>query len=372
MKWCQSCVLPDSRPNLVINDDGICNACKSSGKRKEIDWAERRASLDKLVAQAKERACTYDCVIPVSGGKDSTWQVVQALELGLKPLCVTWRPIARTELGQRNLENLISLGVDHIDFSINPAVEGRFMLEAFKRFGAIGIPMHLAIFNIPLNVAARYEIPLVLWGENSAAEYGGTQNEADNYRLDGNWIRKFGVSHGTAAEDWVSENLSLKDLSPYRGPDPDVLEKQGVDVIFLGHFIPWDVETSVKVARAHGFQEDTRPRTGTYKYADLDDDFISLHHWMKWYKFGFTRSFDNLSLEIRRGRLQREEAIEFIRKEGASIPEEDIAQFCHLVHISKDDFFAIAEKFRNTEIWQQDSSDRWSIPNFLIPGWSWV
>lgn len=371
MKWCQSCVLPDTRPNLMIGDNGICNACKSSDQRVEIDWVARRASLERIVSRAKERASTYECVIPVSGGKDSTWQVVQALELGLNPLCVTWRPIARTTLGQQNLDNLISLGVDHIDFSINPDVERRFMLEAFRRFGAVGIPMHLAIFNIPLNVAVRYEIPLVIWGENSAAEYGGTQDEADNFRLDGNWVQKFGVSHGTTAEEWAGETLSLKDLTPYRGPDPDMLEKLGVDAIFLGHFIPWDVETSVQVAREHGFKENARARTGTYKYADLDDDFISLHHWMKWYKFGFTRSFDNLSLEIRRGRIQRDEALAILETEGAPLPDNDINLFCDVVDISRDTFFEIAEKFRNTEIWRRDSNDCWVIPEFLIPDWNW-
>jgi hypothetical protein len=126
--------------------------------------------------RAPASACGYDCVIPVSGGKDSTWQVVKCLEYGLNPLAVTWKTPARTEVGAQNLANLVALGVDHIDYQINPKVERRFMLKALERFGSTAVPMHMALFSIPLTVAVRFEIPLVVWGENSALEYGGATN----------------------------------------------------------------------------------------------------------------------------------------------------------------------------------------------------
>lgn len=372
MRWCQSCVLPDTRPSLVIGGDGVCNACAASRIRAGIDWNARRRALEEIAESAKARSKGHDCLIPVSGGKDSTWQVVQALELGLRPLCVTWRPPARTPLGRRNLDNLISLGVDHIDYSINPDVERRFTLAAFERFGATGVPMHMAIFNIPLTVAVRFEIPLILWGENSAAEYGGTEDEARGHRLDNDWLRKFGVTHGTAAKDWIGDGLSAKDLAPYIGPDPDALESQGIDAIFLGHFLPWDVETSLEVAKAHGFEAADRPRTGYYNYADIDDDFISIHHWMKWYKFGFTRVFDNLALEIRRGRMSRGRAIDIIGETGDDTPLADIEKFCGFAGITQDRFFEIAARFRNRDVWTRDAESRWFIPDFLIPDWSWT
>lgn len=372
MRWCRNCVLPDTRPGLVIEADDICQACKQSGRRSVIDWEQRRRTLDQIVAQARGRSKGYDCVIPVSGGKDSTWQVVRALELGLKPLCVTWRPPARTTLGQRNLDNLISLGVDHIDYTINPDVERRFLFSAFQRFGATGIPMHMAIFSIPLTIAVRFEIPLVLWGENSAAEYGGTEEEAGNYQLDGRWLKKFGVTHGTTADNWVGDELSAADLVPYRGPDPDTLQTRGIHAVFLGHFLPWDVETSFSVAQAHGFKAAERPKTGRYHYADIDDDFISIHHWMKWYKFGFTRSFDNMALEIRRGRVTRDEALRILCDEGAPVPRDDIGRFCEFVRITEQQFFEIAGRFRNLDIWTRDSHGCWIIAGFPIPGWRWA
>ena len=119
MNYCRNCVLPDTRPNLQLDDDGICNACRSSETKSSIDWGKRKKSFELVVKSVKAKNKGYDCLIPVSGGKDSHWQVIKCLEYGLNPLAVTWKTPARTEIGTRNLENLINLGVDHIDFQIN-------------------------------------------------------------------------------------------------------------------------------------------------------------------------------------------------------------------------------------------------------------
>lgn len=374
MRWCRTCVLPDTRPNLVIGDDGICNACKSHGTKKAIDWTGRRRALEAVVASAKARARQngYDCVIPVSGGKDSTWQTVQCLELGLKPLAVTWKTPGRTEIGRRNLENLISLGVDHIDWQISPKVEARFMVKAFERFGSTAIPMHLALFNIPLTIAVRFSIPLVVWGENSAFEYGAASEADTGFALDRSWLKTYGVVHGTTAADWVGDGLSEKDLASYFGPSDSELQAAGTHAIFLGYYMPWDPMETKKVAEQHGFSADTKgPRTGFYDFADVDDDFISIHHWMKWYKFGFTRLFDNLSLEIRNGRMIRDEALAILRRLGEQRPVDDIEKLCVFTGIGTDRFYAIAETFRNHKLWQRDSDGTWFIPDFLLPDWRW-
>ncbi len=372
MKYCQRCVLPDSRPNLVIEDDGVCNACHSHATKTAIDWAGRKALFAEVVQNAKQKSKGYDCLVPVSGGKDSTWQVIQCQEAGLNPLAVTWKTPARTAIGQRNLDNLVALGVDHIDYQINPKVEAAFMLRAYEKFGSTAIPMHMALFNIPLSIAVRFGIPLVVWGENSAFEYGGASEERTGFRLDSGWLRKYGVTHGTTARDWVGGELSERVLTAYFGPGDGELARAGINAVFLGYYFEWDPEATFRVAREHGFQASAGgAKTGLYDYADIDDDFISIHHYLKWYKFGFTRLFDNLSLEIRNGRMNGDQAIDIIRRTGDQTPHADIEKFCAFTGISVARFWEIAEGFRNHGIWKRQDGI-WTIPGFLILDWKWT
>lgn len=362
---------PDTRPNIVLDEDGVCNACRSHERRREVDWEERAGAFRALVERAHARTSGYDSVIPVSGGKDSTWQVVTCLEHGLKPLCVSWKPPARTEIGRQNLENLVSLGVDHVDYRISPAVERRFVLRALERFGDPAIPMHMALFNIPLRVAASFGIPLVVWGENSASEYGSTSPALQGFEMDDEWLKHYGVMQGTTAIDWVGDGLSERDLIAYCGPDAATLRSSGIVAVFLGEYFGWDPERSLRVSREHGFRSDPNgPRTGYYDYADIDDHFISIHHYLKWPKFGFTRTFDNLSLEIRNGRMTREEAIEIIRRRGDETPHEDIDLFCEFTGISRERFFEIVDSFRNPLVWTR-CDGRWVMEDSLVPDREW-
>lgn len=371
MKYCRRCVIPDTRPNIVFDAHGVCNACRSHNTRSEINWSEREESFRRVVANAQQRSSGYDCLIPVSGGKDSTWQVIKCLEYGLNPLAVTWVPPGRTEIGQANLNNLVRLGVDHIDYKVNPKVEAKLMVEALNRMGSAGIPMHLGLFNIPLTIAARFRIPLVVWGENSAFEYGSTGDASQGFKLDDKWLRTFGVTHGTTAGDWISSKLTRRELTPYFGPNDHELEEAGVLAVFLGYYFPWDPETSLRVAEANGFQRRKEgAKTGLYDYADIDDDFISIHHWFKWHKYGFTRLFDNLSLEIRNSRMTREEAISVIAKTGDQTPYADIDRLCRFTGLSPDTLTGIANKFRNPTIWScQDG--KWVMKDFIIKDWGW-
>lgn len=372
MRYCSRCILPDTRPGLILNDEGVCSGCEGSQeKRTSIDWTARAAAFDEVVQNARRRSRGYDCLIPVSGGKDSTWQVVKCLQYGLNPLAVTWKTPGRTELGARNLANLVELGVDHIDYQVSPKVERKFMLAALARYGSTAIPMHMALFSIPLTLAVRLGIPLVVWGENSALEYGGTPDERRGFRLDTQWLKKYGVTHGTTARDWISADLTEKELTPYFGPSDEELEQAGVLAVFLGYYFPWDAQVSYEVARAHGFQaREEGPRTGYWNYADLDDDFISLHHYLKWYKFGFTRTWDNLAQEIRTGRMTREQAIAVLRRRGDETPDEDIDRFCSWAAITREHFFDVIERFRNLDIWKHDGK-HWVIDGFLIRDWCW-
>lgn len=371
MRYCTHCVIPSTRPHIEFDEAGVCNACRAHASKRTIDWPTRAAAFRDVVAAAKGAKRRYDCVIPVSGGKDSTWQVVTCLEHGLHPLAVTWKTPARTAIGAANLANLVGLGVDHIDYQVNPVVERTFLRTSFERFGTTAIPMHMALFNIPLTIAVSFDIPLVVWGENSAFEYGGTGDERRGFRLDSHWLRTYGVTHGTTALDWVSSELTAEALTPYFGPGDEELERRGIRAVFLGYYFEWDPERSLQVARAHGFQSRAEgPRTGLYDYADIDDEFVAVHHHLKWYKFGFTRLFDNLSIEIRNGRMTRAEAVEEVRRRGDQTPHGDIDAFCRFVGIPRRRFDEVAETFRNPGVWTRRDG-RWMIDGFLVPDWSW-
>lgn len=370
--FCRSCVLPDSRPGIEIGADGICNACTGhANNRTSIDWKARSSELDQVVADAMAKDAPYDCIVPVSGGKDSFWQIIQCLKMGMKPLAVTWKSHGRNTLGQANLDALVRLGVDHIDFAIDPAVEARFMRKTLIETGSTAVPMHLAIFAIPMKMAVRMGIPLIVWGESPFMEYGGDAGDSDLNLLNHAWLQRHGILQGREALDWIGPDLTADDLEPYCPPSEEEFELANIRSIFLGYYMPWDPEISLKAAEMRGFQRRLEgPKIGLYDYADIDCDHIAVHHWFKWTKFGFTRLFDNLSLEIRNGRMTREEALATIMRLGDQRPDGDIETACAFMGISPADFESLEEKFRDHTIWARRNG-RWVIDGFPVGDWAW-
>jgi N-acetyl sugar amidotransferase len=359
MKYCKLCVLPDSRPNLYILSDGICTACYSKKNLKKINWNIRKTSFLKLVSNLKKKNNLYDCVVPVSGGKDSTWQIIEILKNNLKPLAFTYKPVLRTKIGQQNLDNLKKLGVDHIEFSISEKTEQKFLKKAFYKFGAVAIPMHMAMWNISFNLAKKFSVPYIVWGENSAIEYGGAKKDQNLKNLDNKWIKKFGINFGTTAKDWVDKDLTRKDMAPFFKDETKT--KKNPKSIFLGDYFNWDPNKSFHVAKKNGFKSYKKiSKTGIYNYADIDDDLISIHHYLKIYKYGFSRTQDNLSLEIRNGRMSRIAAIKILKKKKFLAPNGDIKKFCKFIKISKREFYRVCEKFRNKEIWYL-KDNKWKL-----------
>jgi N-acetyl sugar amidotransferase len=372
VRYCTHCILPDTRPGLRIEADGVCSACVGHREKTGmIDWDERRAEFKAIADEARRRTRGYDCVIPVSGGKDSTWQVVTCLEHGLRPLAVTWRTPARTCLGQQNLDNLIALGVDHIDYTINPEVERRFMYNTLVRVGDTAVPMHMALYSIPLRVAVAFDIPLVVWGESPHMEYGGAADDRRRDELNLEWFTRHGILQGTSVEDWIDADLPVKALEAYHLPSAAEFSARRLRSVFLGFYFPWDPEESLKVALEHGFRRrEEGPKVGYWDYADIDCDFISIHHYFKWLKFGFTRLFDNLSVEIRNGRLTRARALEIVARLGDQTPHADIDRLCTFLRITTDHFWEVAERFRNPAVWSR-ADGRWMIEDFIIKDWAW-
>lgn len=363
MNYCKKCIIPDTRPNVFILSDGVCTACHSFNQKKNINWIKKKSAFTKIVRQIKSKNnLIYDCLIPVSGGKDSTWQVLKILSYGLSPLTFTYKPPLRNKIGQKNLDNLKKLGVHHIDFTVNENVEKKFIKKAFLKFGAVGLPMHMAMWSMSYNLAKLFSIPYIIWGENSANEYGGSKKDQKLKILNKNWIKKYGINFNTTARDWIGKDLTEKELAPFiklKKSKKDTIEPKS---IFLGDYFKWDPLETFKVAKKYGFtQNKINAKTGIFKYADIDDDLISIHHYLKIYKYGFSRNFDNLSIEIRNNRISRSSAVKLIKKNGFKAPSKDIQKFCKFIKINKNEFFDICEKFRNKKIWIKNKNKNWIL-----------
>ena len=282
----------------------------------------------------------------------------------MKPLALTIKCQNRTKLGQKNLDNLVNLGVDHIDFTVNPEIDSRFMLKAFEQNGNPSLVEHLIMWSTIIKTALRYDIDLVVWAENSALEYGGSEEDRNKFFMDYDWITKYGVTNGTFAEDWTNNNLTIRDLASYQLPPEEKMSVAGVKNLFLGMYIKWEPEDIAKKARSVGFSWSETAVLGLHPFVGVDCDFRVVHHYMKWYKFGVTKLWDNLAIEIREGRMERKDAIEYLKNNTENIPMKEIESFSKYIGISIEIFFEMAEKHRNLTIWEKDDNGNWYLPEF--------
>jgi len=370
LRYCTKCVMPNSRPNLTFDKEGVCSACEGAEeKKKVINWKQREKDLRYLFDKFRSKDKTnYDCIVPVSGGKDSIYQVHMAKKVfNMNPLCITFRTDARTKFGEHNIQALREIGVDHIDFTPNPIAIRKLRLKTFKEVGDCSIADHLCWWSIMPYFAIKLNIPLVIWGENADMEYGGTKDLRNVARLNREFLKNQNILKGKAIEDWCDDDLKLEDLKCYIYPSDEELNKIDYTPIFLGYYIPWDAKHNLEVAKKYGFKlREKGPIMGLYNYADLDCMYIVIHHYFKWIKYGFNRVTDNACNEIRKGRMTREEAIKLVRKrDGIKPPKEFIKHFCKHVDISWNEFWEIVEKFRNKAIWKKDENSEWYINGWI-------
>ena len=203
IRYCRRCVMPDTKPDLLFDDEGVCSACRTSSTATSR-LGSAPSELDTILERYRsDDGSNYDCVVPVSGGKDSTYQVIRMLELGMNPLCVTATTDKLSDIGRRNIENLKQLGVDYIEVSTNPVVRRRINRLALTQVGDISWPEHVTIFTIPVRVAVQLNVPLIVWGENSQNEYGGPAAAADDNVLTRRWLEEFGGLLGLRVSDLV-------------------------------------------------------------------------------------------------------------------------------------------------------------------------
>lgn len=362
MTYCTRCLLPSTKPDLSFDSEGVCSACKAFENRLVVDWDSRANDFHTIMARyAHNDGSNWDCIIPVSGGKDSTYQVVKVLELGYKPLCVTATTCDLSAIGRRNIENIKNLGVDYVEFSPNPIVRKKLNNIGLRTVGDISWPEHVGIFTIPVRAAVQYQVPLIIWGENSQNEYGGPAAAQDSPFLNRRWLEEFGGLLGLRVTDLPdSFGISAIDLLPYTYPSDDQLARVGVTGIFLGHYFPWDGISNYLISQAYGFESLGHPIEGSMvDYENVDNYQAGIHDYFKFLKFGFGRATDLVSTHIRRGRLTRNEGLAIVQARDGMYPstylKKPLSEILSHIGMGVAEFNDICDQFTNKQIFETDS-----------------
>lgn len=384
VRICRSCVISNQRPSSTIEfkhekgekketigfgDDGICDACRyQEEKAHQIDWKKREEQLVATLDRFRRNDGTYDVIVPGSGGKDSAYAShVLKYRYGMNPLTVTWAPHLYTDIGWQNFTNWIHVGGhDNVLFTPNGRLHRLLTRLAFKNLLHPFQPFIVGQRIIGPAIAAKYGVQLVMYGENQA-EYGNNPN--DNYvpTMD----RKFfsaqdpmemklgGVSIADIIHDY---DFTLNDFAPYIPPSSDQLEKAGVEVHYLGFYLPWDPQECYYYAVEHtGFQANPERTPGTYsKYSSIDDKIDMFHYFTTLIKFGIGRATYDAAQEVRNGKITREEAVHLVRKYDQEFPSRYYADFLEYIDMTDAEFWETVDQFRSPHLWKQ-TANGWEL-----------
>ncbi len=372
MRYCRTCLNTDTRPNSLLGDDGICLPCQFATDTDPVDHAARllelRAAVQRLTRRT--RGNRWPCLVGVSGGKDSTRQALWVREqLGLEPLLVSvaYPPRQMSHMGARNISNLTDLGFDVLFIGPAPRRSRDLVRESFLRFGNWARPTEMALFAGVPRIAIEKRIPLILWGENSALQVGETGMLGTSI-WDGNNLRSMNTLSGGDLGWFVEVAGSPDVLRPYQFPSVEEMERARVQTIFLGPaWRDWSAEQNSLIALTHGLT--FRPLDGPvtddpFGTSSIDDDFMTVNHFVKYFKFGFGRATDTYNLAIRSGLLSRDAAIPLVERHDGQCPDEDVAAFSTYIGITVEEFWSVVRRFSDPELF--DLSGERPVPRFTV------
>jgi len=363
MKYCSICLQPDTRPNGYLTKRGICPACKYFNELKNVDWDERYSQLKELIKKfPKNNKQHFDCIIGVSGGKDSTRQALWVRDkLKLNPLlvCFSYPPEQVTQRGVDNLSNLIELGFDTLVISSEPQTWKKSLKEAFLQFTNWCKASELALMASVPKIAIRYKIPLVLWGENPGLQLGDMKT-LGKYGYDGNNLRNLNTLAGGDVDWLIKSGLTNSNLISFLYPSPSEFEESNIQIVYLGWFWKdWTGMNNAMYSLVNGLQvrDDTVKNTGDIAGVNaLDEDWVTLNQMIKYYKYGFGRVSDHINESIRSEIITREEGIDLVEKYDGSCGEQYIISFCEYIDISIKEFWDNVYNSVNKDLFEINSS----------------
>ena len=370
MKYCKKCLQPDTRPGIYFSEDGVCGACLYEESKASIDWGQRINELHEIAEWAKSKKRPYDCVIGVSGGKDSTFQAVYAKEkLGLNVLLVNCEPNCITEVGKYNIENLINLGFDCIKIRPNPKVERILARKSFYEYGNIVKPSEYPLWVSAYRIALNMDIPLIIQGENASLTLGTSKTGQDGGG-DAFNVTKLNTLQGCNAADWVSDEVSERDLFFYQFPSMEEFKNKDIRAIWLQYYVKeWSQVYNADFSIARGLRgrwtEDLKDLGRYRRNSALDSDMQIPNQMIKYLKMGFGFATDEACYDIREGRLSREEAKWLVEQYDGKCGEQYIEQFCDYISITKEEFWRVVDGYVNRKLFYKDESGKW-IPKFKV------
>lgn len=371
VQYCTRCVYPAvSAAPLTFDEHGVCSGCQVHDQKKNVDWEQRWQWLKELADEYRSDS-NYDIVIPVSGGKDSYFQThVAVKELGLKPLLVTYHGNNYLPEGEYNLYRMREVfDCDHI--IVRPGVDTLIKMNrlGFKVQGDMNWHAHCGIFTVPIQVAVRYKVPLMLWGEHGFMDLGGMYSYNDLVEF----TAKFRLEHALRGYDWddftdegleklgrpdVKEGLTAKDLLWAQYPSDDEIDEVEVRGIYLSNFVNWEAnEHSKLVMEQYGWKPAQQAFERTYRtISNLDDMHENgIHDYLKFIKFGYGRGSDHACKDIRAGVMTREQGIEMVRKYDHVKPRRDLERWLGYVDMTEEEFDTICDTFRDPRVWRVEN-----------------
>lgn len=369
MRYCARCVYPENaRPTITFDEEGVCSGCRAFEAKESIDWNERKKMFEEIIdfykSKSRENHSPYDCIIPVSGGKDSHFQVYMIKEVyGLNPLLVTYNHIFNTAIGIKNLTNLVErFNCDLLRLTVNPASVKKIARYMLRKVGDMTWHYHAGIMTFPFQIAVKYRIPLIIWGEHGYTEVTGMFRLEDIPEFT-KWVRKEHEMRGLDVEEILgdeSSGLTLQDLAPYQFPSDEEIEEVGVRGIYLGNYFRWDAKEQAEfLVKEYGFKTMLRKRDRTPSlYHKIDDHANEVHDYLKYLKFGYGRATDIASLEIRNGRMTREEGIELVKKYDHVRPR-SLDIYLKFLDLTEEEFERAIEHLRDRRIWEKEADGKW-------------
>lgn len=354
VRFCTRCVISNMRPRITFDAEGVCSACRFAEQKANTDWDERDRQLRILLNEHRKGNGEFDVIVPCSGGKDGSY-VAHLLkhEYGMTPLCVSWSPLLATDIGRQNLDAFVASGFDLVQGRPNGLTVRKLTRLAFEHMGDPFQPFIYGQTNFPLKISMCYDIPLVMYGEDGEAEYGGSVTKARPSRVPADHNDQY--FSGKPPEFWTQHGLTKAELAPFGLPliQPHNSRPQ---IHFLSYYKKWDPQENYYYCSENtGFTANTERSEGTYsKYASLDDRLDGFHYYLGYLKFGIGRATSDAAHEIRDGKITREEGIALVKRFDGEVPKKHLFDFCDFVDMPEWEIDRVCEKWRNRILFNGD------------------